>query len=193
MPSPRPRRFVMRRHGAAITAAGVLTLVLSGCVGAPANTPSPSPSVSAEPVFASDEEALAAAEAAYRSFEEVSALIASESGNDAERIEAVATPTYTVQLLDEFAQYRALGIRAEGQTALDSFSLVQQQTTAAGSEVVIYVCRDVGDVRVRDASGADVTPLDRASRTPLIATLVAGDGARFLVDGVELWSGEDFC
>ncbi|WP_448811147.1 hypothetical protein [Agromyces bauzanensis] len=174
-------------------AAGIVAGLLSGCIGTPAPTPSPTPSAARVPIFASDEEALAAAEEAYRSFESVSALIASESGNDAERIENVATAKYSIQLLDEFSKYRELEIRAVGQTTLDSFSLVDHRSTDDSADVVIYVCRDVSNVRVLDAAGTDVTPADRVARTPLVASLTTGGTRNLLVSGVELWSGEDFC
>jgi hypothetical protein len=194
MPEPHHDRAVTRRIGAAVAVAGVMALALSGCVGAPAPTPTPSASASAKPIFASDEEALAAAEAAYSTFEAVSHDIASDSGRQPERIETVATPTYAPELVQEFAQYRELEIRADGSVKLDSFSLVQHTENDSSSEVVIYVCRDVSGVRILDANGADLTPADRAARTPLIASLRAdGPGEKLLVDGVELWSGEDFC
>lgn len=194
MPTPRRRRSAPRRIVVFSGSTGVLALALSGCIGAPDPTPTPSSPTSAAPIFASDEEALAAAEAAYREFEEVSQSIASDSGEHPERIEAVATPTYAQQLLAEFAQYRELEIRAEGSVKLDSFSLVEQRYGDADVEVMIYLCRDVSGVRVLNATGADVTPDDRVSRTPLIASLLAeGDREDLLVDGIELWSGEDFC
>ena len=193
MPIPRRRRPAPRRNYVVTGAAAVLALALSGCVGAPP-APTPTPSAPAEPIFASDEEALAAAEEAYAEFENVSQSIASDSGNHPERIETVATPAYAQQLLAEFAKYRELEIRAEGLVKLDSFSMIEHRAGEAGVGIMIYVCRDVSGVRVLDATGADVTPDDRVPRTPLIASLIAeADEESLLVDGVELWSGEDFC
>ena len=60
MPISRPKRRPLRRPGAALVAAGALALMLTGCVGAPGATPTPTPTEAA-PIFASDEEALAAA------------------------------------------------------------------------------------------------------------------------------------
>ena len=69
MPDARPRRLTPR-VAAMLGSAGVLAVALSGCAGAPAasSTPPPTASASAAPIFASDEEALAAAEAAYEGY-----------------------------------------------------------------------------------------------------------------------------
>ena len=77
MPFP-PLIRTARGRVAASAAAGVLVaLLLGGCTGTPAPTASPTPSASAaEPVFASDEEALAAAVEAYEKYRAASALIA---------------------------------------------------------------------------------------------------------------------
>ena len=189
----RPSRGV--RSCAALVVAGLTAVLLSGCVGGAAPTPTSTPTApdAAEPIFASDEEALAAAEAAYRAFEDVSQTIAMDGGRDADRIRAVATPTYVTQLLEEFAQYEELGIRIQGSASLDSFSLVGQEAAPDGVVVMMYVCRDVSGVIVRDVTGADVTPADRDDRTPLIASLVADESSQLLVHEVEQWPGDDFC
>jgi hypothetical protein len=193
MPESPARRHVRLRAGVLATIAAVVLLTMSGCSGAPAPTAAPAPSSAAAPIFATDEEALAAAEAAYGEFESVSQAIASQSGADADRIADVATPAYVPDLLDEFAQYAELGIHVEGNATLDHFSLVQQELDESGIQLTIYVCRDVSGVVVRDSNGADVTPADRDDRTPLIASLVGTNPTDLAVDTVELWSGDDFC
>jgi hypothetical protein len=192
MPIPARRRTVRRGAVAAAAATG-LALVLAGCVGAPAATPTPSPADTPAPIFASDEEALAAATEAYGGFERVSQTIASESGSSPGRIGDVATSRYTPELLEEFQTYEDLGIHTVGQSTLDSFELVEQTSADGVATVVIYVCRDVSDVRVIDATGNDVTPADRDERAPLVATLVSEESEHLLVDQVELWAGKDFC
>ena len=74
MPDARPRRLTPR-VAALLGSAGVLALALSGCAGAPTPTPTPPSSASAAPIFASDEEALAAAEAAYERYRATSVAI----------------------------------------------------------------------------------------------------------------------
>ncbi|WP_173923394.1 hypothetical protein [Agromyces sp. Marseille-P2726] len=196
-PRSRPRPSALARRGAAAAAAttALVAVLLSGCAGAPEPSPTPTAAApSVEPIFASDEEALAAAIEAYEAFESASQSIASQAGEGAERIADFATPSLVPQLLDEFAQYRELGIRAEGAAVLDSFSLAQASDDGSETRVTVYVCRDVTSVRILDDSGADVTPPDRDNRTPLTASLVALAGTtKLLVDEVSLWPGDDFC
>ncbi|MES1170616.1 MAG: hypothetical protein ABUL47_08010, partial [Leifsonia sp.] len=70
-----------------VLAAAVLLAVLAGCV--PTGTPTKSPRATATPVFASDAEALAAAEKAYAAYE--SAVDRSLQTSSAEGLDAVAT------------------------------------------------------------------------------------------------------
>lgn len=188
-------RAPRRRAVAGLAAAGLAALLLGGCTSAPAQPPSPTPTASAaEPIFASDEEALAAAVAAYERFEVVSGDIAADGGDNSGRIEEVATERYSPQLREEFDQYRVNGLRIEGSSTVDSFRLAEHSQSAGSAEVSIYLCRDVSGVRVLDSAGADVTPEGRDARTPLTVVLVSAsvDG-ELLVDEIELWPGEDFC
>jgi hypothetical protein len=195
MPTALPTGPHARRSVAALAAAGVLAVVLVGCTGTPAPSPTPAPSTSAAaPIFASDEEALAAAEEAYQMFEAVSHQIATDGGEGPQRVESIATSRFLPHLLDEFDQYREHGLRIEGESSVDSIRLAEHTEGPDGAHVSIYLCQDVSSVRVLDAAGTDVTPTDRPNRTPLIAFLIAASPEnQLLVDNVELWSGDDFC
>src|SRR5688572_12399756 len=163
-----------RRHVGALAAAGVLAVVLGGCGGAPAATPSATPSASsAEPIFASDEEALAAATAAYEKYRVVSAQISADGGRDADRIDTVVSSDYAATLKEEFAAFQSLGVRAIGEVKVDSISLSEWSGKDESVEVSIYLCRDVTDVQIIGPDSEDATPADRAERTPTLAFLVS--------------------
>jgi hypothetical protein len=183
-----------RRRGAAVAAAGLLALALAGCTGAPTPTPSPT-ETSAEPIFASDEEALAAAKAAYERYRAISAEISQDGGEEPERIDVAVTPKYAAALHEEFAALKEHGLHMQGTTAIDSLSLAEWYGDAGVARVSLYLCRDVSGTRVIGPDGKDVTPADRPDRTPLVADLVSGSGepTELVVDGVEKWSGDDFC
>ena len=193
----RPRRSVTNRAGAGVVAAASVALLLGGCVGVPGATPTPTaaPSPSPEPIFASDEEALAAAVEAYEAYRAVSAQISVDGGQNAARIEPYVSAEFATTMLSEFASLQKAGLRMEGTTTIDTTSLASWDSTANQAEVSIYLCRDVSGSRAINASGVDVTPPDRVDRQPLQAFLVsgaAGPGA-LVVDGVELWAGNNFC
>lgn len=195
MPISRPRRSAPRRLAAAVATAGALALALSGCVGAPAPTATTSASSSAEPIFASDEEALVAAEAAYEAYRAASAQITADGGADPNRIDSTVTPDYAASLHDEFETIDELGLRMVGSSRVEQVKLADAAYEDAPAEVSIYLCRDVTEVRIIGPDGADVTPADRDNRTPIQAFLVsaADDERRLVVDKVELWSGNNFC
>ena len=195
MPIPRRRRSAPRRLGVVSGTVAVLTLSLSGCIGAPAPAPTPSSSTSAEPVFASDEEALAAAVEAYGLYSAVSAEVTADGGAEPGRVDSTVTEGYAVTLHEEFDALAELGLTIVGDTKIEDEGLTESGYDVEGAKVSIYFCRDVSGVRVIGADGVDVTPADRDERTPTQAFLVSStaDPSVLLVDGVEQWSGEDFC
>lgn len=195
MPTCRPRRSVPRRLAGAVATAGVLALALSGCVGAPAPSPTPSTPSSPEPIFASDEEALAAAVEAYEIYSSASAEVTADGGAESERVDPTVTHEYADQLHGEFDALKDIGLTMVGETKIERAMLAESASDEQGARVSIYFCRDVSGVRVLGPDGVDVTPADRDDRTPTQAFLVSSsnDPSILLVDGVELWSGDDFC
>lgn len=196
MPIRRPRRAARRRIGAVGTVAVALGLLLTGCVGAPAPTPTPTPTEesTAAPIFASDEEALAAAEAAYEAYSSMVNAIANDGNQGAERIRDVVTNAYAGQIEKMFNDLTQRGLTIDGNTQVDSFRLVESAEMDGRAEVTILLCSDVTGSRILDASGIDVTPANRPNRSALQAIVVSSDGdsGRLIVDKEDPWSG-DYC
>jgi hypothetical protein len=194
MPKPRHGRSVTR-IGAAVAVAGVMALALSGCVGAPAPTPTPTVSPSAEPIFASDEEALAAAEAAYAAYLRKADEIGSRGGTNPDDIRDVVAPAYASELIASFDRLGERGLHTVGATSFDGARLADYSLDSPSAEVTIYVCLDVSGVRVVGGDGADVTPIDRILRAPLQAHFVSSSDSpmTLLPSGSEAWTGDDFC
>lgn len=182
-------RRAMRMLVGAMTVAGML--LFSGCGGgAPIPTLPPTPS--ATPIFASEEEALAAAEEAYAAYLEMSDLIASEGGSEPERIASLVTETQLVDELEGSAYFADNAIRSVGRSRLISATLQQYSEDRDGAEITFYACVDVGDVSIIDETGADVTPVDRASVVALEVSMVGGADGLLLADS-DQWSDTDFC
>ena len=137
-------------------------LVLTGCVGSdPPVTPAPTPT--STPLFASDAEALKAAEAAYKRFNDVADEILHEGGADPDRLKAVATGSLLSSNITGFKSYQAMGYRSIGSIASSDFRL-EQLAADRKRTVTVYVCEDVSGVDVIDSSGKSVVPASRPDR-----------------------------
>jgi hypothetical protein len=171
-----------------------LTGALAGCV---ADTPTaittPTPTVA--PLFATEEEALAAATEAYAAYLKVSDAISADGGANPERIAAVVTPEWLPKELAAFTKLGDLGVVQVGATKFANMSLQSFDTTGSQAMLSIYVCSDVSGTRIRDAAGVDVTPSGRLSRFPLLVSFVSRSdkSTLLLLDGSETWDGDDFC
>lgn len=179
----------------ALAAALALVVLVSGCVPqSPAPVPSPA-EPSYTPLFASDEEALAAAEEAYREYQAMSNLIINEGGRNPERIAPFVTEEYYEVELDAFAYFSDSLLRGIGEATFDSIQL--QQTYATGTEtavVAVYLCLDVSATQIVDAEGNTVTP-ERDVRGLFEVNFEATRGApvTMLLSHSQLWQGEDTC
>lgn len=129
-------------------------LALTGCVGSD-HPVTPAPSPTSTPLFASEEEALKAAEAAYQRFNEVADAILHEGGADPDRLKAVATGPLLKENLDDFADMKTKGLRSTGAILRRDFVL-QSIPADAEAAVVIYVCEDVSQLGLVNGSGASV-------------------------------------
>jgi hypothetical protein len=137
-------------------------LVLSGC-GRSDPLPTLPPTPSSTPVFASEEEALAAAEDAYAAYLEVSSSISAAGGADPGRIETVATRGLLDASLTGYATLRDNKWRTTGETRIAGAQLQFADLDAIeGEDVVgIYVCVDYADVDVLDDAGNSVVAPER--------------------------------
>ena len=185
--------FAMR-VAPALAGALVVLAMLGGCVpDTPVTTPAPEPS--ATPVFASDEEAQAAAEAAYAAYLAVSDAISADGGANPERIEPlVSGEQYQVEL-DGFTTYSAKGWKTIGSTTFDTAQLQAYADYGDGTSTVsIYVCSDTTGVRLLDSTGSDITPSDSAARRTLELSFSNEEPASPLVlESAGIWNSESEC
>ena len=168
-------------------------LLLSGCTGdAPVVLPSPQSSIA--PVFASDEEALAAAEEAYGRYLAASDAINAKNGEDPQTIAPFVHPDYLPELLAEFESFRTNKTYVEGNVEFDSIELQQYSDDLDGpAQVAVYLCLDVTKARLMSEDDEDITP-NRNDRLPLEVVLETKDREpNLLIKSGELWTGEDFC
>ena len=149
-----------------------LTLAASGCAATPEPVPpapAPSPTASAVPVFASPEEALAAATEAYAAYEEMATVVFAEGGIEPERMQSVTAGKYEEFLLRDLQDTRSAGLRTVGRTTFDGVRLQRVDEMAADGVgvVVLYLCSDVSHVDVLDANNTSQVDANRDPRTAL--------------------------
>ena len=169
-------------------------LLLAGCTPTdPIVKPEPAPS--STPIFASEEDALAAATAAYAAYVKVSDQITSDGGSDGDRIAPYVTEGQLARDLEVFEYYKSKGYFSRGQTKFDSVGLQSYVPDGPdGPELAIYLCTDYSAIRLVDSTGSDVTPSDLPTRAPMEVTLQEADDSKSLVvERSESWSGTDFC
>ncbi|MGV8883082.1 MAG: hypothetical protein ACOH19_13110 [Rhodoglobus sp.] len=165
-------------------------LLLAGCVPQPVENPA-EPAPSSAPVFASEEEALAAAVAAYEEYLKVSDEIAADGGANPERLKDLVTEEWYEVELEGFASIRDAGISQIGATHSRN-AVLQSYTNDSPGEVRLNICADTSETRFLNATGADVTSQSRKTLVTVeaIFSLQAED---LLLDGNEPWAEDSLC
>lgn len=179
---------------APVALAAAVLFALAGCV--PSDAPDrPSPSPTAAPVFASDAEALAAAEKAYAAYLRVSDEIAQDGGRGADRFDSVVTKQWMSKEKAAALQLAQSGRHQVGSTLHSPLKLQQVDADASGVNVVAYSCLDLTGTRILNASGMDVTPSTRQLQLSVQVSFRSSATAPslLLVDSNEPWSGSSFC
>lgn len=161
----------------------------------PASSERPSASASDAPIFASDEEALAAAVEAYEAYTEMSAEIGANGGTGAERIEKVVGPELASEFVAEFQLFREAGLTTSGASRVFGATLAERSEESGSASVSAYFCRDVTATRVINAQGEDVTPPDRPAVSAVLAHFASRDedASSLIVEDVETWDAASLC
>jgi hypothetical protein len=135
---------------------------LSGCTSEPLPEPT-SPAPTSTPVFASEAEALAAAEASYAAFQTLSDQILADGGRDPDRIRTVATRDALIDALKGYTNFRTKGWRLIGNSTSVITELQRVSPSAASQEDVVtaYLCIDVSGTDVLNASDISVVQPSR--------------------------------
>ncbi|MFN4002251.1 hypothetical protein [Microcella sp.] len=156
--------------------------------------PPAEPTADVAPLFATDEEALAAATAAYEEFLRVSSMILQDGGADPERLRPLVSDEVFESEAEGFEVFATNGYRAIGESTLVDVRLQQHISGAPGSaEVQIYACVFVGDVEVVDESGANVVSSDRVDYLAYEAILVSEPAGNLIVEDELTWPVGDLC
>jgi hypothetical protein len=151
----------------------------------------------AAPVFASNDEALAAATTAYSAYStEVDDFFTSSGRGPVAAVGSLVSKRYEPEVLAGLEEFAKSGNVGRGVSTFDTISLVSYSDVSTGhAQVELYLCSDFSGTRVFDATGTDVTPTGRPERVPLQVGFVSskGEPAKLLIDREDSWSGQNFC
>ncbi len=181
------------RTAAAATALGLTLIAAAGLAACAPQDPvhPPSPGPSSTPVFASEEEALAAAEDSYLAYLGIADQIAANGGQNPTRIDSVATGELHESAIEGFGVLRQKTWHTSGSTVLNN--LVEQSFDLVGSPVVVaYICIDVSGVDVLDESGASVVSEERPDLQAFEVSFES-HGDALVPDTREPWNGSGVC
>jgi len=165
---------------------------LTGC-SPEAAVPSAPPSAEAEPLFASDEEALAAAEAAYAEYLSLTNKILQDGGQGGDAIEPLVSEAVLSDEVEGFDYWQSNGWRSVGGTELVSAILQQVSQLQSGAEVVAFMCLSYESVDVIDSAGESQVPSDRPPLATYEAVLVFEDPDSWTLERNEFWETPDSC
>lgn len=183
----------MLRRPTLVTVAIALVVMLTACTES-ARIPDAEPSSEGEPLFASDDEALAAATAAYEEFLATSGLILREGGVAPERLRPLVSNEVFESEAEGFQTLRENSWRSTGQSNLEATVLQQHVSGPIGqAEVVVYACVDVSTTDIVNADG--VSQVDQ-SRSPLLGfevLFLPNDEGRLIIERKTLWDVESAC
>lgn len=152
-------------------------LTLTACVpDDPAPTPVPSPS-RATPLFATDEEALAAAEKVYREY------LAVVARGDVDSLRLLTSSSWFAEEQSGLDELSRRGLHFTGESQLRELTLQSRNF----DQMTTYACLDMSGSRLLDQAGNDVTPSTRSDLS-LFAVDFVSSGETLVIDKVELWS-----
>lgn len=181
---------------AGVACAAALLVLASGCAAEPAPAPSSSaPTATTPPVFASDEEALAAATEAYANYQATYDAFWAGRKSKAEFLEL----TTGAALENEEAsleQFESQGWKPVGTSSVDSVSIQSISQTDSGVwQIRTYLCVDISKGDVLDAQGVSVAKPDRPLRLPLEVAFVtpSSTSTELRISESRVWSGKNYC
>ena len=179
----------MRFSNLAPLTIGVLLLAsLSGC--APSGTPeSPEPTATFVAPYATDEEALAAAEEAYAEYTRVMLASYRKGVTDPTPLSDVASGEHLAELLEEFEERVADGRYILGEESFDQMVLQRYSRDGARQEVIaVYLCDDLSELAIyRD--GQKIGPEEPLSTmTMQVVFDLSSDSEALLVSSRDIWS-----
>ena len=154
-----------------LVALAVGSVVLSGCSPAPEPTPTPTA------VFASEEEAYAAAEETYRAYIDAFNAVDLSDPSTFESVLSFTTGDYQSDERKSLSEMHAQGHVRGGAIQVLSFL---GEDASDQSEIRARACTDISSTTFTDENGTSLVPPDRPDRIALSLTFVLDEEAVLL-------------
>jgi len=190
-----PLTFVGMRTALAALGLGIsLTLAgLASCSSPPPTIQPPGPDPTSTPVFASDEEALAAAEELYGRYLAAENALGQGGWKDVSLVEPFVRGDALESERNTAADLSAKGLHQEGDIGFNSVVLQQAKYSNSGAvKVVVYLCLDFAAADVVNGHGDSAVDSGRGERLAL-EVQIDDEAGQLLISKSESWSGESFC
>lgn len=144
-------------------------------------------------MFASEEEALAAAEELYGEYLAAENLLGAGGWTDISLVEPFLKGQALADEIDTAEGLSAKGYRQVGEIGFDSVALQQIEDDGPESvELTLYLCLDVSSASILDAADQPVVVEGRPDRIALEIAMDDTEGD-LKVERSEPWTGSDFC
>jgi hypothetical protein len=178
----------MRLPNLVRAAGGVLLLVLlSGCAPSDASTP-PEPTATFVAPYATDEEALAAAEEAYAEYVRVINVTLRTAVVDKALLESVAVGAELEDAIDVYSRLASEGKHSTADITFDQSSLQRYSRDGSPKELVtIYACEDLSKAYLLDSSGKRVKDEDVPPRMVQVSFDYSTEQEKLLLSDRQLW------
>jgi hypothetical protein len=186
------RRSLPGRVYGVLTAAA-LAVSLVACADTTHIPPAPTETEGAAPLFASDEEALAAAVEAYEAYASVVDEILARRGTPDEL--SLFTGDQLVRTtMNDVDEFLNLGWTATAPREVLNPTLQSRVPEDESAElIIIYVCEDLAKVDVVDGAGVSVVEERRNPRTGIEAAVLFDANKDAKVVDRRVWSGSGVC
>lgn len=177
-------------------AAGLLIFALAATLAGCSDTtriPDPTPEATADPLFASDEEALAAAVEVYERY-----LVAADDAlNDPElpldNLNAIASDALTENIVAIRSNLEEQGLSIVGYRTIVNSIFQSSVTEQSSTDVSFYVCESVADTDILNADGMSMVEEDRLVLSEWMPTVSFDGSSEGEVVARELWQGGGIC
>lgn len=157
-----------------------------------ARIPPAEPPSATQPLFASDEEALEAATAAYEEYLAALDGLLRAPRDVVDEFDSIASGEALDSAIDSVQQFIDDGLRITGPRRLGGVELQQVIAGSDSTEVVAYFCEDVSGVLLLDRDGNSLTTEDRPEYATFEVAVTFDSGAALVVDR-SFWSNETSC